>query len=162
MKVEKANTMLNLLLKQPFFINMEVDMVEKIAAYASIRDFFPNEEVINAGDPANEFYIIIEGEAEIDIVDSDNFSTPISILRESDLIGWSWFYYPFKWQFSAKASSELKVLVFDATAIKRLSYTDHKIGYEVMKRVAKVMAKRLKDSRILIKDLIETPASQPY
>ena len=83
------------------------------------------------------------------------FSIPLSPLSDGDLVGWSWFYSPFIWQFNARSQSEVSVIAFNATAVRAECYTNHSLGYELMKAVAKVMCKRMQAQRKLIDRIVE-------
>ena len=64
---------------------------------------------------------------------------PIQTLTEGDILGWSWLYPPYRWQFSARALEPTKAIAFDAARLRGRCEADHELGYQLMKRFAYVM-----------------------
>ena len=145
----------NTLLEHPFLSGFNEKHIEILSKHASLKTFNEDELLIKQGEKAEEFYLIIHGEIEIMLLEEKLFSIPLSPLKDGDLVGWSWFYSPFIWQFNARAQSDVSVIAFDAIAVRAECYTNHSLGYELMKAVAKVMCKRMKAQRELIDRIVE-------
>ena len=72
---------------------------------------------------------------------------PIDTIGMGELVGWSWLFPPFMWAFGAVAASPVETFEFDARTVRAWCAVDMALGYEVTRRVAKVLTKRLKSTR---------------
>ena len=64
-----------------------------------------------------------------------------------ELMGWSWLFPPFLWAFGAVAAGPVETFEFDARTVRAQCGCDPALGYEVTRRVAEVLTKRLKSTR---------------
>jgi CRP/FNR family cyclic AMP-dependent transcriptional regulator len=73
-------------------------------------------------------------------------------LGPGDVLGWSWLFPPFVWHFQARAVEPTTLLVLNGAGLLVSAERDHDFGYELMKRVAQVVIRRLQATR---KQLLE-------
>jgi CRP-like cAMP-binding protein len=66
------------------------------------------------------------------------------MLGAGDLLGWSWMFPPYVWQFTARAVEPTTVLFFYAAILREYCEKDHSLGYELLKRISAVMVTRLR------------------
>jgi len=71
----------------------------------------------------------------------------IQTIKTGDVIGWSWLFPPYRWNFDARAVKPTKAIIFFAATLRKQCETDSRLGYEVMKRVSKVVIGRLQATR---------------
>ena len=64
-----------------------------------------------------------------------------------DLLGWSWMFPPYTWQFTARAIEPTTAIFFYGTILREYCEKDHSLGYELLKRMSAVMVKRLQAAR---------------
>jgi len=72
---------------------------------------------------------------------------PIQTIASGDVLGWSWLFPPYKWNFDARAVKPTKAIIFFAVNLRRQCENDPKLGLELMTRVAKVVITRLQATR---------------
>jgi CRP-like cAMP-binding protein len=77
----------------------------------------------------------------------------IQTVGPGELLGWSWLMPPYRWHFDARALEQTRALSFDGTCIRNKCETDHRLGYELMKRLAYVFTQRLEASRLQLLDV---------
>jgi CRP-like cAMP-binding protein len=77
--------------------------------------------------------------------------------HRGELLGWSWLFPPYRWAFGAVAASPVEAFEFDARAVRACCASDPVLGYEVTRRLALVVAKRLQATRVML----ITAAGQP-
>jgi CRP/FNR family transcriptional regulator, cyclic AMP receptor protein len=75
-------------------------------------------------------------------------SLEIQTVGEGSMLGWSWLIPPYRWSFDAQAITETTVLAVDGEKLRDACERDLKLGYELMKRFALLMAKRLNAARM--------------
>ena len=72
---------------------------------------------------------------------------PIDTIGMGELTGWSWLFPPFTRAFGAVAASPVETFEFDARTVRAWCASDPALGYEVTRRAAEVLTKRLKSAR---------------
>jgi CRP-like cAMP-binding protein len=107
------------------------------------RHFNTGQTILRQGDFANGFYLIETGKVALESEAGFGESIPIQILGAGDLLGWSWMFPPYVWQFTACAIEPTTALFFYATIVREYCEKDHSLGYELLKRISAVMVKRL-------------------
>jgi CRP/FNR family cyclic AMP-dependent transcriptional regulator len=71
----------------------------------------------------------------------------IQIIGAGDVLGWSWLFPPFCWHFDARAVKPTEAIFIYGTRVRELCDEDHDLGYELMKRTAEVVIRRLQATR---------------
>lgn len=135
--------------RQPFFKGLTPRQLERLTVDALEVQFDPGQQIFREGGPANRFFLILEGsvalesEAEVE----GGGMIPIQTLGPGDDLGWSWLFPPYTLHFSARAIAPTKAIFFYGTRLREQCERDHDLGYELMKRVAEVMVRRLQATR---------------
>ncbi len=147
-----------ILREHPFFNGMSDEHVRILVGCAkNIRcnegDFF-----CRFGKKADEFYIIRNGKVNIEIDIPQQGSMTIQTLEDGDIVGWSWLFPPYKWNFDARALQLTRAISLDADCLRNKCELDHDLGYELMKRFSAMMMERLQATRLQLLDFYAGPA----
>ena len=140
----------------PFFAGLEAADIDLIAGCARNVRFAPGEPIFREGQAADAFYVIRVGRVAID-VSRPSGSIRVQTLEAGDVLGWSWLFPPYKWQFSAVALEAVRAFEFDGTCLRGKCDGDKRLGYELMKRFARVMIERLQATRLQVLDVYGNP-----
>jgi CRP-like cAMP-binding protein len=144
----KPNGKLAALIKShPFFKGLDPHQQRLLADCAMEKTFKAGEIIFREGDPANRFYLILDGKVVLESYVLDRGRVEIQTIEAGDVLGWSWLLPPYYWQFDARAEVETKAIFFYATPLRDEAENDHELGYELYKRVSAVMLKRLQATR---------------
>ena len=73
------------------------------------------------------------------------------------MLGWSWLFPPYYWHFDARAVEDTEAVFIYGTPLREECESDPELGYEILKRVALVMMKRLQATR---RQLVVTAANE--
>jgi CRP/FNR family transcriptional regulator, cyclic AMP receptor protein len=131
----------------PFFNGMSAEYLEILADYAMPATFQKDELIFREGDPANRFYLILEGEVALESYVKDWGTTLVQTLSAGDVLGWSWLFPPFYWHFDARALRPTKAIFLYGTRLRERCEQDHDFGYDLMKRTTEVVIRRLQKTR---------------
>jgi CRP-like cAMP-binding protein len=71
----------------------------------------------------------------------------VASLGAGDLLGWSWLFPPYRWDFGAEAFSPVRAYEFDAAAVLALCEEDPRLGLTLVRSVAEILAHRLEMTR---------------
>jgi CRP-like cAMP-binding protein len=132
---------------QPFLQGMNARQLESLSANSMIAEFKADERVLNESGVANRFYLILEGQVELESPRPEGGAIHIQTLGAGDVLGWSWLFPPHFWHFDARAVTPTKAIFFYGTRLRELCEQDHDLGYELMKRVSEIVIQRLQAAR---------------
>ena len=71
----------------------------------------------------------------------------VDTISAGDLLGWSWMFLPYVWYFTARALEPTSALFFHGTILRQYCERDHSLGFELLKRAAAVMSRRMQRAR---------------
>jgi CRP/FNR family cyclic AMP-dependent transcriptional regulator len=140
-QVEPLSTRVGL---HPFLAGMNHTQLTLLTDCAVARHFDTNQKILCEGEFANGFYLIETGRVALESEAGFGESIPIQMLGAGDLLGWSWMFPPYVWQFTARAVEPTTVLFFYAAILREYCEKDHSLGYELLKRISAVMVTRLR------------------
>lgn len=129
------------------FRNLAPQYLKLLADVAMFKEFAADEVIFREGDPANRFYLILDGEVAVESAAKDRPPVVLQTIGRDDVLGWSWLFPPYYWHFDARATKPTKAIFFYGTWLRENCERDCDFGYEMMKRMAAVMMERLQATR---------------
>ena len=110
-----------------------------------------DELIFRDGDPANRFYLIEQGRVSLEAHPGGRRQAEsVAIIGPGDVLGWSWLFPPYCWQFDARTLEPTEAIFFYGTPLREQCEQDHNFGFETMKRMTLVIIQRLQDARRLL------------
>ena len=131
----------------PLLRGIKPQHVKVLAACAMPARFKEGELIFREGDPANRFYLLEAGKVSLESQAKDEASVTIQTIGVGEVLGWSWLFPPYYWHFDARALEPVKAIFFYGTWLREYCEQDHDLGYELMKRMAEVVIRRLQATR---------------
>ena len=132
----------------PFLFGMSDHHVEVIAECACHREFVGGEVIFRQGETANRFYLIEQGVVQLEAALKSGESRIVAGTIESGgVLGWSWLFEPYQWQFTARALTETTAIFFYGTVLREHCEMDPSLGFELFKRMSAEMVRRLQSAR---------------
>ena len=135
------------IMKYAFFDGMRPEHLAMLSDGAKVGQFKAGEMLFREGEPANQFYLIESGKILLEAHEPANDTTPVQTLGAGDVLGWSWLFPPFMWHFQARAVESSTVIMLNGAHLLVSAEHNHDFGYELMKRVAQVVIRRLQATR---------------
>lgn len=136
-----------------FTADMKPDHLKRLLAVAMFKRFEPGEHIFTEGEPANRFYLICRGKVGLESTRVDETAPLIQFIGEGDVLGWSWLFPPYYWHFDARAVEQTDAIFFYGTRLREQCEEDPGFGYDLMKRVANIVIKRLQITRVQLLQL---------
>jgi CRP-like cAMP-binding protein len=127
----------------PFLAGMNRTQLALLTDCAMATHFKTEETILHQGEFANRLYLIETGKVVLESVGSFGEPLAIETIGAGDLLGWSWMFPPYTWQFTARAIEPTTAIFFYGTILREYCEKDHSFGYELLKRISAVMVKRL-------------------
>ncbi|MDT8409443.1 MAG: cyclic nucleotide-binding domain-containing protein [Wenzhouxiangellaceae bacterium] len=131
------------LAEAPVFEGLSDERLELLASRAKEISVEEGTCLFRGGDPAKQFYLLIDGEISIEIPAVTGPTLKVQHLKPVRVLGWSWLMSPYRWTFNARTESDCKLLEFDGEAVLADCEQDPAFGYQIVRRFSGLMAERL-------------------
>jgi CRP-like cAMP-binding protein len=130
----------------PFVLGMHPAHQQVLVDCARIATFEPGTILFNEGEPANEFFLMHRGRVALEIHEPPDGVALVATIGADGVFGWSWLYPPFVWHFRARVIEATTAVVLNGARLLVRSERDHDFGYELMKRVSRILIDRLQSA----------------
>ncbi|WP_369166581.1 cyclic nucleotide-binding domain-containing protein [Streptomyces sp. R28] len=120
---------------------------ERLMSLAREVSFPEDARIFEAGGTADRFWVIRSGAVSLDQRVTSIQRVTVASLGAGDLLGWSWLFPPYLWDFGAEAFSPVRAYEFEAAAVLRLCEEDPGLGMSLVRHVAEILAHRLEMTR---------------
>ncbi|MFE0207597.1 cyclic nucleotide-binding domain-containing protein [Streptomyces sp. NPDC058985] len=120
---------------------------ERLMALAREISFPEDARIFEAGDRADRFWVIRSGAVSLTQQVTPLQKVTVASLGVGDLLGWSWLFPPYEWDFGAEAFSQVRAYEFDAATVLDLCEQDPHLGIVLVRSVAEILAHRLETTR---------------
>jgi CRP-like cAMP-binding protein len=132
--------------EHPLFNGLGIKFRQILAECAIRADFEAGDKVAEAGEPANCFYLVIQGSIALE---SAGVGSParVQTVGAGDVLGWSWLFPPYFWHFDAVATGPTRTLFFYGSRLRQQCDRDHDFGYELIKNMAQILIGHLQADR---------------
>jgi len=156
MQKEDLTTMMN---QHPFLAGLSYEHMQTLIGCASNVRFEEGSSMIREGEMANTFYLIRTGRVALEVDVAGKGNVRVHTTGPGEILGWSWLIYPYKWHFTAVAVADTRAIALDGECLRTKCEKDTHFGYEMLKRLAQVMERRLEATRLQLLDMYGTPTS---
>lgn len=143
----ESKTLRELIAEHAFFRDLAPQHIELLTEAAMLKEFKAGEVIFEEGDPANRFYILRSGEVELLSEGENGRAVSVQRIGPGDVLGWSWLFPPYYWNFEARAVTDTKAIFFYGTWLRESCERDHDFGYAMLKRMSAIIIQRLQAAR---------------
>jgi CRP-like cAMP-binding protein len=109
--------------------------------------------MFEADSPADRFYLVDEGKVGLEVSIAGRPPIVLETLGPGDLVGVSWLFPPFEWNWRARALTSTTMIVFDAEEVRRQCEVDRELALQIYRTVAAEAVRRLHGARIRLLDM---------
>jgi len=127
---------------------MSRDQLGVLAETACEVRFPARHRLFEDGGNATRFWLIRSGHVALDLHVPGEGPIVIETIGMGELLGLSWLFPPYKWAFGTVAVTAVDTFEFDAPAVRAACAADPALGYELTRRLTRVLASRLQATRI--------------
>ncbi len=142
------NVLTQMLEKIQFLHDMPPEYVERIADIAHVLDFDEYDVVFREGDPAESMYLIVNGSVSLEVCAAGAGCKQILTLGPGELLGWSSLLGQSRYTAKARTPQAACLVQINVAQLLKLCDQDPRFGYDLMRRTALALAKRLSATRI--------------
>lgn len=145
--MKERNTLSRLVAIHPFLSGVKPSIRRLFCQCATLQRFSEGQILFSEGSPAERFYLINSGQVLLEVAVPDREMLTIEAVGAGQALGWSWFFPPFQWRFTATAVQPTETIVFAAKALREQAELHQKFCHELVVRLGDVLAGRLEDVR---------------
>lgn len=142
------NVLTRTLEKLQFLQDMLPDYLERIADIAHVHDFDEFDVVFREGDPADNIYLIVNGSVSLEVCSAGVGCRQILTIGPGELLGWSALLGQSCYTARARTPQAACLVEINVAQLLKRCDKDPKFGYELMRRTAIALAKRLSATRM--------------
>jgi CRP-like cAMP-binding protein len=150
MKTERLTALLR---KVSFSADLPEELLEKLAGISRAREFVAGAILFEEGARNNDLYLIWSGRVALDINVPNHGSVRILSLGPGDMVGWSAVLEHGEMTGSVTAIEDTEVVAVPADQLVVECQKDPALGYEIMRRIAQQLARRLLSTRLQLLEL---------
>jgi CRP/FNR family transcriptional regulator, cyclic AMP receptor protein len=140
-----------------FSADLPDEMVRTLATISQTRVFPAGTILFEEGAPNHELYLVWSGRVALDMHIPGHGNVRLLCLGPGDMVAWSAVLEEGEMTASAVATENTEVVALPADKLLAACERDHHLGYEVMRRMARQLARRLLATRL---QLLELTAKQ--
>jgi CRP-like cAMP-binding protein len=104
-------------------------------------------------DAADHFYAVRSGKVAIEVFAPGRGAAVLETLDAGAIVGWSWLFPPYRWAFDVRAVELTRAIAFDGACLRGKCERDPALGYDFMKRFARIMMQRFRTTRLQLLDV---------
>lgn len=134
-------------MKHPFLKAFSPDQAEALCLLATEVRFASGELILRQHGAADGFYLIEEGEVSLEYELPNKETVLIQKIGPGELLGLSWLFEPYRWEFNAIAINPVRAKFLRAADVRKKCDQDSKLGYKLMEEIARVLTERLQAAR---------------
>lgn len=142
--------------EHPLFVGLDSSLTNLLVGCAANVRHEPGSYIFHEGEEANHFFLIRHGRVTLELHAPHLKSIVIETLGAGDIIGWSWLLPPYVWKLDARATETTILIALDGKCLRTKCEANHDLGYEILKRFAKIIERRLEATRLQLLDLYAT------
>lgn len=131
-----------------FLHGMREDHLAVLALAATEVTIPAGQRLFEEGDNARRFWLIVSGRVALDLQIPGEGPAVFESVGMGELVGWSWLFPPYQWAFGAVAAADVRAFEFDAETVRARCTADPELGHDLTRRVALVLARRLRTTRM--------------
>ncbi|MGW2613628.1 cyclic nucleotide-binding domain-containing protein [Streptomyces sp. NPDC001500] len=109
--------------------------------------FAEDARIFEAGGTADRFWVVRSGAVSLTQQVTPQRRVTVASLGAGDLLGWSWLFPPYRWDFGAEAFSPVRAYEFEAQSVLKLCEEEPALGMSLVRIVAEILAHRLEMTR---------------
>jgi len=147
------HTLESILQQHPFFEGLNPAYLKLLVGCAQNTRFQAGSSLFRTGEEAGQFYLLRQGRVAIEISAPQRPPIVIQTLQEGEVVGWSWLIPPHLWRFDARAVDTARAIALDGKCLRAKCEENHDLGYELLKRFAHMVSKRLEATRLQLLDV---------
>jgi len=137
-----------ILRRYPYFAAAQDDGLRTLAMMSDEVSVPADTVMYREGDKADKLYILVDGEVDIQYTLGSGELRTVDTLVPGELLMWSALVEPYKSTAVVTTRQPAKLIAIDAEKLRAYCQQDHRVAYEMLLQLTKMLATRLEGARI--------------
>lgn len=138
-----------------FLHGLSDEQLAQIAAVAQWEAFPAGHAIFREGAPATDAFLIASGSVSLEICSPGRGCRDIQTVASGELLGWSPLLEQGRLTATSRTLTPTTAVRLPAAPVLALCEHDSRLGYELMRRTALALSKRLSAARLQLLDVFE-------
>ncbi len=139
--------------EHPFFAGLDEPFLELVVGCAKNVRFASGQYLFREGGAADQFYLLREGRVALELAAPGRGALSFLTIAEGEVVGVSWLIPPYRWTYDGRAMGLVRAIALDAACLRGKCEANHDLGYDMMKRVMRIVIERLHATRLQLLDV---------
>ena len=147
--------MLDTLSALALFQGLPRDKLDKIVPHCRVETFQRGAVIFKESDEENDLFVLLKGRAsvEMELPSNSAETAKLALVEEGETLGEMSFISGARRSATIRAFDEVEVLIINAERFYAVMEEDSRIGYIVMKHLAKCLRRRLDDTNLMWRNI---------
>jgi CRP/FNR family cyclic AMP-dependent transcriptional regulator len=143
-----------------FLHDVDEEQLLSIAAIAALEEYPSGFVLFRAGQPHQNVYLVVRGIVALEVRVASQVIKRLQTVGEGELLGWSPMLGRSEMTATARTLKPTQVVAIDAPQLVAFCEHDPMFGFEIMRRTARALARRLNATHLQLLDVYshEMPA----
>lgn len=141
----------------PFLVGLDESYLSLLADCGRPAEFAPGTLLFREGDPAGQFFLLHTGKLSLEVTVPGRGPFIVQTLVPGDVAGFSWLLDPHVWEFDGRAVEPVGATVLDGRLLRAECERDCWLGFDLMRRFARLATSRLQATRLRLLDVYGNP-----
>jgi CRP-like cAMP-binding protein len=106
--------------------------VADLLDHASVRSYDRDSLLFSAGDPADRFFVVVEGAVKLSVVDADGNETIIEIIGAGNSFAEAAMFGPGRFPVNAEAIAGVRLITIEASTFLRKLEENRRLGLDML------------------------------
>ena len=147
------NLLIKTLRELRFLHGIAEDHLQQLAEIAELKDFDEEDVLFREGEPAEDMFLVVYGSVSVEICSTGVGCKRILTVGPGELLGWSALLEQSRLTATARALKMTRLVELNAGKLLTICERDPLFGFEIMRRTALALAKRLSATRMQLIDV---------
>jgi CRP-like cAMP-binding protein len=148
-----APTVADALGTHPIFASLDDESLGTVAACGREVHIPAGVALFREGEPADWCYAMLDGRVELQVHVPSRGVVTVETLGAGDVVGWSWLFPPYEYDFDAVAATAVHAIELDGVRLRHACERDDHLGSALMHRFARVVIALLQATRLRLVDV---------
>ena len=132
-----------------FFKDFTDDELKAVQEICNEENYSAGAIIFNEDDPALHLYVLKTGKVSTEIkIASGKYLSVLTLSNFAEPLGWSALVEPFRFTATARCVEDSTIFSIDAMKLMDLIKKDYRMGFLVMRRIARLISERIRDTRL--------------
>ena len=137
----------------PFLAGLDPRYLDLLTRYAWNVVFADGSFLFCEGQPAEKFFLILDGKVSLETAAPGSGAIVVQTIGGGEVAGFSWLLEPHHWEFDGRAVGTVTAIGLDGARLREECDQDPALGYELMRRFARLAIRRMQAARIRLLDV---------